>query len=193
MKNTGRTDIVSANSRVSGFLSRRGSVVSMLLVVLCLPLLSACSGGFKPLYGSLGANGTSVADSLRHVDIAPIPGRVGQRIRNELIFGTTGGDHALTPTHRLEVAVRESVSSTLVERTGDSSSRVYNIDATFRLIELSTNKVVLEGKSFGRAGFERFSSIFSNVRARKDAEDRAARTVGGDLKGQIAVYLSSAA
>ena len=45
---------------------------------------------------------------------APIPGRVGQRIRNELIFQSTGGGAAQTPTLRLEIAIRESVTSTLV-------------------------------------------------------------------------------
>jgi LPS-assembly lipoprotein len=41
--------------------------------------------------------------------------------------------------------------------------------------------------------FQRFESVFSNVRARKDAEDRAASTVADDLKSRLAAYLSNAA
>ena len=52
---------------------------------------------------------------------------------------------------------------------------------------------MLQGASHGRAGFERFQSIYSNVRARDDAENRAARTVADDLKMRLATYLSGAA
>ena len=40
---------------------------------------------------------------------------------------------------------------------------------------------------------ERFQSIYSNVRAREDAENRAASTVADDLKTRLAAYLSGAA
>jgi LPS-assembly lipoprotein len=49
----------------------------------------------------------------------------------------------------------------------------------------------MQGSSQGRAGFERFTSIYSNVRAREDAENRAAKTVAEELKGRIAARLSS--
>ena len=51
---------------------------------------------------------------------------------------------------------------------------------------------MLEGTSHARAGFERFDSIYSNVRAREDAENRAARTIADDLKTRLAAYLSGA-
>ena len=130
---------------------------------------------------------------MAQVEIAPIPGRVGQQIRNEVIFQTTGGGHALPPNYRLEVAIRESITSTLVKISGDASGSVYNLDASYRLVRLSDKKVVAQGKSISRAGFERFKSVFSNVRARRDAENRAARTVGQDLKTRIAAYLAQPA
>ena len=49
---------------------------------------------------------------------------------------------------------------------------------------------MLQGTSHARAGFERFQSIYSNVRAREDAENRAARTIADDLKTRLAAYLS---
>ena len=53
--------------------------------------------------------------------------------------------------------------------------------------------MVLQGTSHARAGFERFQSIYSNVRAREDAENRAAKTIADDLKIRLATYLSGAA
>ena len=163
-------------------------------VLLTAPLLAACGdGGFRPLYGSQSLGGSSVSEKLAQVDIAPIPGRVGQRIRNELIFETTGGGNPQQAVYRLEVAIRETVAQTLIKPTGESGGGIYNLDANFRLIRISDKKVVLTGSSYGRASYERFTSIYSNVRAREDAENRAAKTVGNELQTRLAAYLSNPA
>ena len=52
---------------------------------------------------------------------------------------------------------------------------------------------MLEGKATSRAAYERYETIFSNVRARYDAENRAARTVAESIKVRLAAYLSQAA
>ena len=66
-----------------------------------------------------------------------------------------------------------------------------NLDAKFTLTRISDNKMVLEGTSFGRAAFERFTAIYANVRAKEDAENRAARAVAEDLKGRLAGFLAT--
>lgn len=172
----------------------RRSLTRALLLLAAAPALASCSGGFRPLYGPT-MSGVGLQDRLRQVDVAPIPGRVGQRIRNELIFHNTGDGSSTSksPTHRLEVVIRESVQSTLVTISGEALGQIYAIEASFRLIALKDKKVVLQGASHGRAAFERFQSIYSNVRAREDAENRVARTVSDDLKVRLATYLSGAA
>lgn len=170
---------------------RGGGVRTLIAIAVLAPLLTACAdGGFRPLYGTASLGGGGATEKLAHVEIAPIPGRVGQQIRNEVIFQTTGGGNPLPPEYRLEVAIRESITSTLVKISGDASGSVYNLDADFRLIRIADKQVVLQGKAASRAGFERFTSIFSNVRARQDAENRAAVTVGQDLKTRLAAYLA---
>jgi LPS-assembly lipoprotein len=163
--------------------------VAVLLVTL---LLSGCGdAGFRPLYASVGAN-SDVVEKLKQVDFAPIPGRVGQRIRNEMIFQTTGGGDAAPPAYRLEVVLNESLTQTLVRSTGEAEGQIYAVQASFRLIDTKQKKVVFEGATHARAGFERFVSIYSNVRAREDAENRVARTIADDLKTRLAAYLSRA-
>lgn len=156
-------------------------------------VLSGCSGGsgFRPLYAGSAVGGAGVNEQLAAVDIAPIPGRVGQRLRNEFIFQSTGGDRPAPPKYRLEVAIRESVSSTLVKIDGNARGQIYNLDADFRLIRVTDQAVVLQGKSYGRAGFERVTSVFANVRAREDAENRAANTVGEELRTRLLAYLAA--
>jgi LPS-assembly lipoprotein len=167
---------------------------AVLLLCAVSPLLSACGGtGFRPLYGSGTYGGANANEKFAQVNIVTIPGRVGQRIRNELIFQSTGGGVAPTPTMRLEIAIRESVTSTLVRTDGDAQAQIYGLEAAFKLVRISDNSVVLTGTSYARAGFERFESIFSNVRAREDAENRAASTIGEDLKSRLTAYLAGAA
>jgi LPS-assembly lipoprotein len=168
----------------------------------CVPALLACGlaavslagcgdGGFRPLYGQAGI-GANVGEKLAGIEIGPIPGRMGQRIRNELVFDTTGGGgRTAEPVYRLEIAIKETLTSTLVKTDGDALSQIYTADAAFNLIRLSDKTVVLRGVSFGRAGLERNPQIFSNVRAQDDAQNRAAKTIATELKTRLAAFLST--
>jgi LPS-assembly lipoprotein len=182
----------SGEARTTGAMFNRRSLVrGLALVFAAAPVLAACgNGGLRPLYGAT-PSGAGLQERMAQLDVAPIPGRVGQRIRNDIIFLSTGGGEALPPSHRLEVTIRESVHSTLVKIDGESLGQIYAIEASFRLVKIRDKQVVLQGTSHARAGFERFNSIYSNVRARDDAENRAAQTVADDLKTRVAIYLSS--
>jgi LPS-assembly lipoprotein len=160
------------------------------LAVLAAIGLSGC--GIQPLYGTT-AGGSRLGAVMSAVDIAPIPGRVGQRLRNELIFENTGGGEAAAQSlYKLEIVIKERVINELVRIDGDAKGQVYELDTTFKLVGRD-NKVLLEGKANSRAAYERFETTFSNVRARVDAEDRAARTVAESIKVRVAAYLSQRA
>jgi LPS-assembly lipoprotein len=174
------------------------------LFFIVVPLLSACGdGGFRPLYGPT-PSGVAVQERIKEIDVAAIPGRVGQVLRNGLIFQAGGGGELLPPTHRLEVVTTESVQTTLVTIAGDASGGAYTLQAKFKLVRIRDKKVVLEGTSTGRAAFERFTNTsttsgnvpyqfsYSNIRAREDAENRAARVVADDLNTRMAIYFSGA-
>lgn len=183
------------------------SPLRRLAVLACVALsgvaVAACSdgSGFRPMNASAAFGGTGANERFAAVDVAPIPGRVGQRIRNELIFQSTGGGNPVPPEYRLEIAIRESVTSTLVNQEGNATGQIYSLDAAYRLIRIADKSVVAQGKSFGRANFERglpsdgntSRSVFANVRAREDAENRAAKTIAEDLKTRLLASLSRAA
>ena len=94
----------------------RRSAICVALVCAAVPALVAGCGdsGFHPLYATSPlVGGSDVAAKLATLDIAPIPGRVGQRLRNEMIFQATGGgNETLSPAYRLEVVLTESISAT---------------------------------------------------------------------------------
>jgi LPS-assembly lipoprotein len=162
-------------------------------VLAGLAALALAGCGFQPLYGGTTAGGQRLSEVMAGVEITPIPGRVGQKLRNELIFTNTGGGLAAPSRYRLEIAVKESVVDQLVQITGDATGQVYQLDATFQLIDPNNGKVLLQGKAISRAPYNRFQEIFANVRARYDAENRAARTVSESIKTQVAAFLTNAA
>ncbi|MEL6298155.1 MAG: LPS assembly lipoprotein LptE [Pseudomonadota bacterium] len=176
-----------------GLIARRTRAIACGLSVAAAVALAGCTSGFQPMHASLGP-GPALSDKMKAVKVAAIPGRVGQRIRNELIFQTTGdGQERGAAQYRLDVAISERVTSTLVDRQGDSVNRVYSLDATFRLVDLNTQQVALTGSSFGRSTFQRTDSIYANVRAQRDAQNRAAETVSTDLKARLEAFLATRA
>src|SRR5262249_14241611 len=94
--------------------------------------LAGC--GLQPLYGGTTAGGQKLSDVMAGVEINPIPGRVGQKIRNELIFATTGGGYPAPSRYRLDVTIKESLVNQLVEISGDAAGQGHHLDATFRLM-----------------------------------------------------------
>jgi LPS-assembly lipoprotein len=170
---------------------RSPALIAALSAALAGFALAGC--GFQPLYGGTTAGGAKLAEVMAGVDITPIPGRVGQKLRNELIFSTTGGGNPAPTRYRVDIVVKESVTDQLVEITGDATGQIYQLDATFKLVNSGNGQVVYQGKAISRAPYNRFQEIFANVRARYDAENRAARTVADSIRTQLAAYLANAA
>lgn len=168
-----------------------------IVVVLALAVLgggvSGC--GFQPLYGSgtTTAGGARLSEAMASVDVQPIPGRVGQTVRKELVFSNTGGGYAPEQKYTLRIAIRERDIKQLVRIDGDARGQVYQLEASFKLVDSSNGQVLYEGKAISRAAYSRFQEVFANVRARYDAENRAAHTVSESIKTQVAGFLANSA
>jgi LPS-assembly lipoprotein len=164
------------------------TAVALGLAALGLGACAGDGGGLKPLYGATG--GQTYDQRLARVDIAPVPGRVGQRIRNELVFERSTGNQSTGSDLRLDIVLTESVLTTLVSATGTSSSQVYQLEARYQLVDTKTKKSVLDGRSLGRGSFDRFASIYSNIRGREDAENRVSKSIAEDIRTRLLAYLS---
>jgi len=168
--------------------SRQIKAVIAVVGLVGLTALGGC--GWQPLYGAT-ASGAQLEDVMRTVEVATIPGRVGQRVRNELIFKTTGGGESAVPKFRLDIALRESVLNTLVTETGDPKGQIYQLYTQFKLVRLDNNETVLEGNNNARAAYDKADSVFADIRAKRDAEDRAARTIAEAIRTRMAAYFSA--
>jgi LPS-assembly lipoprotein len=161
-----------------------------LLAVAAVALAAQLGGGCRPMYGTTSL-GASAPMELASVSVSAIPGRVGQRIRNELLFRFTGGSEPATPQYQLAVNYRESNAAVLVKRNDDASGFVYSLDADYILKTSDGKTELMSGRSHSRAAYDKNASTFSNVRAQVDAENRAARDVATDINTKVAAYIAA--
>jgi LPS-assembly lipoprotein len=166
------------------------------LVVVAALSLGGC---LQPLHGGTGTAGLSApgaagatARGMAAIDILPIDGRVGQQIRNNLIFAFTGGSAAPAPLYRLDVSVQVIGTQTAVvdPYTDRPEVETAGVDAAFTLTQIGTGTPAFNGKAFGRATYTRTRQRYASVRAQRDAEDRAATMVVEQIRAQLQGHFS---
>jgi len=144
-----------------------------------------------PLYGTLSSGGTA-RDETRAIRIEPATDRVEQVLRNELIYFFTGGGNAAEPRYHMSIVLSQQESAVGVERLSDVPAAYFlQLRASFALTELATGQTILSGTSFANASYDFSSQRFANVRAKRDAEDRAAKVIAQDLRMRIAAHFAS--
>jgi LPS-assembly lipoprotein len=74
--------------------------------------------------------------------------------------------------------------------TGRVEAEITGIDSSFQLIELSSGKTVMNGRTFARVSsdYPGQQQRFARVRARLDAEDRAAKVIAENIRTRLASF-----
>lgn len=158
--------------------------------LLMLAVSLALTGCFRPMYASLDDGSSPVIEELSRINVAPIEGRVGQQVRNELLYAFSPGAATDAP-YKLVVTLKGSTEDTVLQRTGEAVTKIYELRANFTLIEPASGKVLYGGSSMSRASYDRTTQLFANQRSALDAEDRAAKVIAENVKTRIAVYFAS--
>src|SRR4051794_31396656 len=168
-----------------------------LAAVVALAGLTA--GCFQPLYGDKAVVPTAGLDGrLTGVDVQPIVtpngtpiARIGVNVRNELIYGLTGGGYPTSPTHRLVIALSSTNQQLIVDiNTARPEIQNLGVDASYSLVDLATGKTVVTGQTFSRVSYDvpGQQQRFAGARGRRDAEDRAAKVIVDNIKSRLASY-----
>ena len=165
--------------------------------VIALGALNAAC--FQPLYASKSFNGglpigTALAQvQVEHVD-APNgtpESRVAVELQEALEFEMNGGGGMISPTQRLKVRMTLGRSSIITDiTTGRVEAEITGIDASFTLTELATGKAVMQGRTFSRVSsdYPGQQQRFARVRARQDAEIRAAKVIAEAVRTRVASF-----
>ena len=165
--------------------------------VLALAGLNAAC--FQPLYATRSVNGgvpIGAALSQVRVERIAVPNgtpesRLALEIENALDFELHGGSGLNSPTHQLKVRMTTNRSSIITDvATGRVEAEITGIDSSFELTELSSGKKVLNGRTFARVSsdYPGQQQRFARVRARLDAEDRAAKVIAENIRTRLASF-----
>ncbi|MGG6894664.1 hypothetical protein [Rhizobium sp. BR 315] len=149
-------------------------------------LLSSCQ--VKPLY----AISTGVTQKLSEVSFSDAGSRVGQEVRNQLIFiAGRGGGETKTPRYTVDLSAGSSVAGVLYLPSSDTSGAGRTtVTASFVLKEAGTGKVLKSGSRSVTSLIDFPTQEFGKYRAILNSEDRAAREVAQMVAADIAAALS---
>jgi LPS-assembly lipoprotein len=151
--------------------------------------LGGCTAG--PLYAPAAVTGLPVRAELAAIEIPETGERVGQEVRNQLILAFTGGGAPLPPRYQLVLGVSSRPGGSVSPRT--QTLALMQVSATWRLVDLGTGVVLLAGLAQASGAYALSNQGFADIRAQRDAEDRAAREVAGQIRLRVAAALAGAA
>lgn len=163
-----------------------------LALLLAASVLGGCN--VRPLYTAPATGDTAgrdVSTSLAHVDIAPVEGRVGQKLRNELSF-LLHGDNPAGREYVVEFTrVRVRDRNLIVDSaTGEPTRRDVSVQVRFELRPEGDSEDIYSGQVTRETTFERSIQLFASDRAKRDAEDRAVRALAEELRLRLAAFFA---
>jgi LPS-assembly lipoprotein len=158
--------------------------------------VSATTGGctsVQPLYGSVTGQPSPVVAQLHQVEVEVAKSRLSQEIRNELIYQLYGGEGSPDPKpkYKLSVRVNDSNVPVGIEKFEDlPAAYLEQLNATFTLTETATDKTLLTGTSFENAAYDFSNQRYANIRAQRDAQNRAGTVIADDIQIKLAAYFA---
>jgi LPS-assembly lipoprotein len=159
-------------------------------LLLAATLLSAC--GFQPLYGER-SGGVPVRQAFSAISIVPIPDRVGQLVRNQLIDALTPQGRPRDPVYILTVVLTQTKEGVALQSDEQATRFNVTLEARFALRESDGGAVVTQGNTRSVAAFNIVRSEFANITAEADAQRRAARQVADSIALRLGVHFSGSA
>jgi LPS-assembly lipoprotein len=151
-------------------------------LLLVLWSLSAC--GFKPLYQATG-EGAEITQELSFIDVAPIPDRLGQVMRNHLLttLNTAGNSK-----YELRIVLKQDSLGYGTRPDAAATQEQLTLTADVNLIDPATEQVLYSDSLFARTSFDLVLSDFSNVVQREDSAKRLAIEISERIHRRLALY-----
>jgi len=158
-----------------------------------LLLAGLLSGCFQPMYADhslVGGTGPNLREAMRDVEIAKIEGRVGQTVRDEIIFELSGGQgNPAAAPYRLNLQVATNSYNSIIDpQSGLPQTETVSFDVTYKLQDVANDRIVLTDKAIARVSIDRTQQRYARVRAVRDAENRAAKIVAEQIRARVASF-----
>jgi LPS-assembly lipoprotein len=146
-------------------------------------LLAGC--GLHPMY----AGGTSgpVAQTLAGIEVAPIQGKSGWLMANDLRDKLSAmGSGA--PRYRLDVTLDDRIDGLAVNRNDVTTRERRTLRARFQLVDLAHGTVLLDDTAGSDAGIDVVGSEYATIAAEDTALENLSDTVSDQIVARLALY-----
>jgi len=170
-----------------GRLGGRRRAAGRLLSLAVTAALAACT--VQPVYGP-GPSGSSAPAILSHIVIDPVGDRVGHVVRDKLIFALTGGGRGGDPLYKMHLTTTVSEVALGLNSVDTAPTYAVTVAVTYEVSKIGSNQILVRNTSRGTASFDRVNQDFANVRARIDAENRAAAVAADDIRLRLAAAVA---
>jgi LPS-assembly lipoprotein len=158
----------------------------LLLPALAALLLAGC--GLSPVYSGGGTG--AAATSLQNIAVAPIPDRAGFLVRQALLDRL--GSPVDSPRFRLEVELDDQIVAFGVRGDNSAARERRTLRARYRLVDTTTNVVVLDATAGADSGIDRVSSNYAVVAAEITALERLSTDIAKQISARLALFARSA-
>ena len=159
------------------------------LTVISLFLLSAC--GFSPIYGDY-KNATAqntVNRYFNEIDIAIIPNREGQYLRNALIDNLYNNGTPTNTRYDLRFSpVKENIYDFDITVESEATRRQLRLSTTMQLIDKATKQVLLSRRLTALTSNNVLESEFSTLVTEQNARENALNDLARQTERQLALY-----
>ena len=159
-------------------------MIRLALLLVASAALAACQ--LHPLYA--GGSSGPVAEVLRNVQVAPIPGRAGWLVFNRLQEKLGAAGNAQAPAYRLDVELDDEIVGLAIrgDRAATRERRI--LRARYQLVQVANGQVLLDATAGADAGIDVVSSEYATVAAEQTAEERLAEIVASDIVERLGLY-----
>jgi LPS-assembly lipoprotein len=160
-------------------------------LVLGAAALAALGGcGFKPLY-AVGTTPEGVSSYFNQVYVEEIPGRQGVHLRNQLMDALTPAGTPGSAAYRLTIKLEDLKEGLAIKENTQITRYNYALTAKYELRDSVSGEVLDRGTARAIAAYNVAESQFATQSAERDAQERAAREVGEDIRLRLGLYFEN--
>jgi len=150
--------------------------------------LGAC--GFRPLY-AVGTTPEGISTYFTQVFVEPIPGRQGVHLRNQLMDQLTPEGTPSAAAYRLSIKLEDVKEGLAIQENTQITRYNYSLTAKYELRDSVSGEVLDHGTARAIAAYNVADSQFATQSAERDAQERAAREAGEDIRLRLGLYFEN--
>jgi LPS-assembly lipoprotein len=163
------------------------SALSRRSALLGLGALALGGCGFHPLYANHRESGFDA--DLASIKVSTIPNRNGQELAISLRDALNPTGARIATRYVLDVQLDSLRTDLGLRPDGTASRSQLTLTAKFRLREMPSDRVVLEGTTRTISGFDVLEDAYATVVAEQGASERSLQDLASEIQTRLAVFV----